>query len=57
MLILALNCRLKVELFNFEDIGGGLLTVALRSLRFLSASHIRFSSFLAAILFMRLYLS
>ena len=40
--ILALNCRLQVEQVNIMNSAGGPLVLALRSLRFLSASQILF---------------
>ena len=40
--ILALNCRLQKEQVNIMDSAGGPLVLALRSLRFLSASQILF---------------
>ena len=40
--ILALNCRLQVEQVNVMESAGGPLVLALRSLRFLSASQILF---------------
>ena len=48
--ILALNCRLQV---NVIESAGGPLVLALRSLRFLSASQILFFSWKAAPLLMR----
>ena len=41
-LILALNCRLQVEQVNVMESADGPLVLALRSLRFLSASQICF---------------
>ena len=43
--ILALNCRLQIEQVSVMESAGGPLVLALRSLRFLSASHIIFCSF------------
>ena len=40
--ILALNCRLQIEQVIVMESGGGPLVLALRSLRFLSASQILF---------------